>query len=150
MGQQNIGEERDRSGVKTSLNYAKLTRGLVIQKLPCPRPAGSLWHLCMASWLSACPALPCPWVVRSRPQIRSLRHHHPQPDTSSQEQQSTIPFHSSPGTLFSLASGGWAILNQPIPAKPGCLLLAWESGQDGGRISLVQRGIIIDRQNMNT
>lgn len=42
--------------------------------------------------------------------------------------------------------GGWAILHQPIPAKPRCLLLAWESGQDGGRISLVQRRIIIGLQ----
>lgn len=107
-----------------------------------------------ASWLPVafvcgqldfCPALPCPalglYVPYSRLgpyDVTAL-----QPDTSSQEQ------HSSSGTPFSLASGGWVILNQPIPVKPGCLLLTWESGQDEGRISLVQRRIIIDWQNMN-
>lgn len=89
----------------TSLNYAKLkSRASVIHKLPSPKPAGSLRHPCLASWLSA---LPWPWIVPSLSQTRSLQYHHPQPGTSSQEQESTIPSLSSSGTLLSLASGRW-------------------------------------------
>lgn len=124
-------------GVKTSLNYAKLTSGSVIQKPPSPRPFGSLWHSCFASWL---PALPWLWLSPPYPRLCPYSIATPSWHLVSE----TAICHTFPllGLFFSgfWMLGGWAILNQPVPAKPACFLLAWESGQDGGRMGPVQRG----------
>lgn len=95
--------------------------------------------------LAFCPALALGCTSLS--QIRSLQYHHPSlaPPLSNSNLFSSGLF--VPGFWM---LGEWAVLNQPIPANPGCLLLAWESSQDESGISLVQRGIIIGLQSMGT